>query len=72
MKRSPGLKLSDGDCAEIALLGGSELKASMCHPILREEVVTETAADPVLCLLSSKIKQGFPTKFCNLMKDLSP
>ena len=69
---SPNGELPDDDCAEIALLGGSELKAIICHPILWEDIVTKTAADPVLCLLSSKIKQGFPTKFYYLNKDLSP
>ena len=68
---SPNGELIDGDCAVIALLGGSELKACMCHPILWEEVVTETTADLVLCLLSSAIKQGSLTKFGDLMKDLS-
>ena len=35
-------------------------------------MVTETAADPVLSVLASTIKQGFPTKFCELVGELSP
>ena len=69
---SPNGELSDGDCAGIALVGGSERQASICRPILWEEVVTETAADPVLTTLASTIKQGFPTKLCELNDELSP
>ena len=59
---SPNGELSDGDCAEIALVGGSERRASICNPILWQEIVTETAADPLRCLLLSTIKQGFLRK----------
>ena len=43
----------------------------MCNPILWQEIVTESAADPLLCLLLSTIKQGFPQKMCEVNKDLS-
>ena len=69
---SPNGELSDGDCAEIALVGDSERKASICNPILWPEIVSETAADPTLCLLASTIKQGFPAKLCDLSSDLAP
>jgi len=69
---SPNGELSDGDCAEIALVGGSERKASICNPILWPEIVSETASDPTLCLLAATIKHGFPPKFCELSSDLAP
>jgi len=69
---SPNGELSDGDCAEIALVGGHERKASICNPILWSEIVSETSSDPTLCLLASTIKQGFPIKFCDLNSELAP
>ena len=65
-------ELSYGDCAEIALVAGSERKASVCNPILWSEIMTETAADPILCLLISKINQGFPERLSDLCSELAP
>ena len=68
---SPNGELSDGDLADIALIG-SEKRASMCNPILWQEVVSVTAADPLLCKLASTIEHGFPIKQCELSSDLLP
>ena len=69
---SPNGELSYGDCSEIALVAGSNRKASACTPILWPEIVTETAADSTLCLLMSTITHGFPEKAADLSSDLIP
>lgn len=69
---SPNGELSDGDCAEIALVGDSERKASICNPILWPEIELETAADQTLCLLASMIRQGFPEKASDMSSELAP
>lgn len=69
---SPNGELSDSDCADIALVAGSERKASICNPILWSEVVSETAADVTLRNLVTTIKQGFPVKLCDISSELIP
>ena len=44
----------------------------MCNPILWQEVVSVTAADPLLCKLASTIEHGFPIKQWELSSDLLP
>ena len=68
---SPNGELSDGDIAEIALVGTIDRRSSICKPILWHEIITESKADSVLCLLATTIKQGFPSELSELNQELS-
>ena len=59
---SPNGELSDGDIAEIALVGTNNKKASACKPILWHEIVTETKSDAQMSLLTDIVRRGFPSK----------
>ena len=69
---SPNGGLSDGDIAEIALVGTIDKRSSMCDPILWNEVITESKSDSQLCRLAMAIQEGFPTKADDLHQELSP
>ena len=65
---SPNGELSDGDVAEIALVGTNGKRASTCKPILWHEIITESKLDAELSQLSKTINFGFPSE----MKNLNP
>ena len=68
---SPNGELSDGDIAEIALVGTNNKKASACKPILWHEIVTETKSDAQMSLLTDIVRRGFPSKISEVNPELS-
>ena len=69
---SPNGEISNGDCVEIAMMRGSERRASMCKPITWSEIVSESASDPIISQLASTIQKGFPSMRSQLSTDLTP
>ena len=69
---SPNGLLTDNDMDEVATIGALMRAATTVTAISSAEIASETAADPVLSLLMSTVRKGFPSSLRQVDESIAP
>ena len=69
---SPNGLLTDNDMDEVVTIGALMQAATTVTAISSAEIISETAADPVLSLLMSTVRKGFPSSLRQVDESIAP